>query len=92
MNLFDALNNWLQLKIVSDSRPEDEAAKISYEHVADILLDVHEVKVTGVKKDEKKYTISYVNQGDEKIQEVPIEAAEVLLQFINENPERYDFK
>jgi len=91
MTLFDALYNWLQLKIVSEARPDDEAAKISFEHVGDILGE-HQVKVTDVKKDEMKYYITYEHEGAEKEHQVPVETAEILLQFIEQNPERYEFK
>lgn len=92
MTVFDAMSNWLQLKIVLEARPDDEAAKVSLEHVADILGDVHQVKITEVKKDEMKYYITYLHEENEQVHGVPVEIAETLLQFINQNPERYDFK
>lgn len=92
MNMFDSLSNWLQLKIVSEARPEDEAAKVSFEHVADILRDVHGVQVVDVKKEGMKYIISYLHEEKQQEHQVFADVAETLLQFINQNPERYEFK
>ncbi|RKD24070.1 hypothetical protein BEP19_06580 [Ammoniphilus oxalaticus] len=90
MNLYDTLFNWLQLKIVADHRPNDEAANISANHMQKVLVEEHHVEITEVKQESGKYLIHYVKDGDQEIQEVQQELAEMLLQFINDAPENYD--
>lgn len=92
MSLTDTLFNWLQLKIVADHRPNDEAARVSAEHMEKILREEHRANVTEVTKDGMKYRVRYEHEGDSKSMETPAEAAEMLLQFINDQPERYEFK
>ncbi|MEW9667486.1 hypothetical protein [Ammoniphilus sp. 3BR4] len=91
MTLYDTLINWLQLWLVVESRPHDEAAKQSMEHVADILNQNYQVSIVEVVKDSSRYQVKYTKNGVDETQQFPQEAAEVLLSFINENPERYDF-
>lgn len=92
MSLYDALINWLQLWLVVEQRPHDEAAKESMEHVADILQHNYQVSIDGVVKDSDRYLVKYTKDGASESQHFPQEAAEVLISFISENPERYDFK
>lgn len=92
MTLFDVIYNWLQLKLVLDHRPHDESAKESSEHLAEVLEEVHQVKIVKVEKEQGKYQVTYEKDGTEHIQTFMADAAETLLKFINENPERYDFK
>ena len=92
MTLYDVLHNWLQLKIVADVRPDDEAARVSLEHVADILEQEHHAKISSVNKNEDTYEIIYLIDAVEKKQSFNARTAEVLLQFISENPERYEFQ
>lgn len=90
MTLFDVLYNWLMLKLVLDHRPHDEAAKDSSQHLEKILGEVHQAKIVGVQKSGGKYHVTYEKEGSEHTQIFMAEAAEALLSFINENPERYD--
>lgn len=92
MTIFDVLYNWLQLKLVLDHRPHDESAKESCEHLADLLYEVHQAKITQVQKEAGRYHVTYEKEGVEHTQSFTADAAESLLAFIRENPERYDFK
>ncbi|MBP1930633.1 hypothetical protein [Ammoniphilus resinae] len=92
MTLIDALSNWTQLKLVVNSRPNDEAAIISLDHVADILKEEFEIVPTSLEKVEALYLVTFNEKGVEKTQTFPAQVAETLLQFINENPDRYEFK
>lgn len=92
MTLFDVLYNWLQLRLVLDHRPHDESAKESSEHLARILAEVHQVKIVQVQKEEGKYQVTYKKEEVEHSQVFMADAAEALLTFISDNPERYDFE
>lgn len=91
MTLFDVLYNWLQLRIVLDHRSHDESAKESSEHLARILDEVYQAKILQVAKAAGRYQVTYEKEGVEHTQAFMADAAESLLIFISENPERYDF-
>jgi hypothetical protein len=87
MVLQDALFNWLQMKIVSDARPEDGAAKETLDFFGIILSEDHHLSdiEAGVEAGDKLY-IQYVVDGESKKQTFDRERAEQLLTDINSNP------
>jgi hypothetical protein len=87
MVLQDALFNWLQMKIVSDARPEDGAAKETLDFFNIILMEDHHLSdiKDGVEDGDKLY-IQYVVDGESKKQTFDRERAEQLLTDINSNP------
>ena len=91
MSLHDVLFNWLQLRLVVDQRPDDEAAIDSLNHINDILKQVHQASVLSAAKADDRYQVTYQVSGKEESQFFSSSEAEILLQFINENPERYNF-
>ena len=86
----DVLYNWLTIKIVSNARPDDTAAKETTEFFEDILLSQHEVSELEISKDETMYHVSYKQAGEAKKNRFPIILADLTLNQINENPERYE--
>ncbi len=92
MTLYDTLFNWLQLWLVAEARPEDEAAKVSMEHVTEMLKEVFDAEIKAVKLEAEQYLVSFEKEGIETTEAFRKESAETLLVFISENPERYDFK
>jgi hypothetical protein len=88
MVLQDALFNWLQMKIVSDARPEDGAAKETLDFFGIILSEDHHLSEieAGVESETKLY-IQYCLEGGESIKATfDRERAEQLLTDINSNP------
>jgi hypothetical protein len=87
MVLQDALFNWLQMKIVSDARPEDGAAKETLDFFGIILSEDHHLSevIVGV-EDETKLYIQFLVDGERKKQLFDRERAEQLLTDINSNP------
>lgn len=87
MKLQDALFNWLQIKLVADSRTEDRAARDTMDFFEEILRADHKLtrfEVTG--KDERFVTVSYEVEGETKTQRFERETVEQLLHDINANP------
>ncbi|RXT14978.1 hypothetical protein EIZ39_01855 [Ammoniphilus sp. CFH 90114] len=84
--------NWLQLWLVVEQRPQDEAARVSMEHVAEVLNQNFQVSIVEVAKEANHYAIKYTKDGSDHTERYNQQSAEALLSFINENPERYDFK
>lgn len=83
----DAIFNWLQIKVVSDARPEDNAAKETLEFFEQILHEDHlltEFSITQI--DETMYHVQYVKEGTSKKQMFDKERIEQLLTDINSNP------
>lgn len=89
-SLQDTLYNWLTIKVVCDARPDDTAAKETFELFEKSLLEEHKVTDIEVQKEEPMYYISYTVDGERKKQRYPIELIDIMLNQINQNPERYE--
>lgn len=85
----DSLYNWLSIKIVSDDRPDDSAAKKTASLFEEILREEHLVSHLKVTTDEAMYFIHYMQDGEEKSSRFPRELVEVILHQINAEPEKY---
>jgi hypothetical protein len=88
--LKDALYNWLTIKIVCNARPDDTAAKETTDLFEEILLSQHGVTEMEISEDKTMYHVSYKHEGEIKKDRFPIVLAEITLNFIEENPERYE--
>ena len=88
-SLQDALYNWLTIKVVSDSIPEDNAAKETTELFEDILSTDHQLKNIVVKKEDEMYFVTYEKDGEEKTSRFPTELIESMLIQIKSDPEKY---
>jgi hypothetical protein len=88
--LKDALYNWLTIKVVLNARPDDTAARETTELFEEILLSQYEVIDLEISKDDKMYHVSYKQAGEAKKDRFPIILANITLDQINENPERYE--
>jgi hypothetical protein len=87
MVLQDALFNWLQMKIVSDARPLDGAAKETLDFFGIILTEDHHLsEIDAGIEDETKLYIRYNVNGESTKQSFDRERAEQLLTDINSNP------
>ncbi|WML43568.1 hypothetical protein [Neobacillus sp. PS3-40] len=87
--LQDALYNWLTIKIVSNARPDDSAARETTELFEEILLSKFGATDLKITKDKTLYRVSYKHEGEVKENRFPIVLADFTLEQINENPERY---
>lgn len=85
----DSLYNWLTIKIVSDARPADAAARDTKELFEDILYSDHGLSNIEITKDDLMYYVSYTQQNETKKNRFPIELIEVLLNQMNAEPEKY---
>ncbi|OCT17124.1 hypothetical protein A8709_24375 [Paenibacillus pectinilyticus] len=88
MKLGDAFFNWLQMHIVSEARPEDEAAKETLDFFALILREDHGVSNLTIlpESDDMKIWIGYEHEGEYHRHHFDRESAEKLLDDINSNP------
>lgn len=85
----DTLYNWLTIKVVCDARPDDTAAKDTLNLFEEMLADLNLSNIE-VTTDVVMYYVSY-QQGDEtKKTRFPRELIEVMLQQINQEPEKYE--
>lgn len=87
MNLQDALYNWLQIHIVAEGRPDDNAAKDTLAFFEQILEEDHhlsDVRIASV--DESLITVQFGQDGRTMSRQFPRDAAEQLLADIRSNP------
>lgn len=88
-SLQDALYNWLTIKVVIDERPDDTAAVETEKTFYDMLKDDHSLTNIDVTKDDEMYYVHFDHEGERKKQRFPRELIEVMLNQINQQPERY---
>lgn len=87
MKLEDALFNWLQISLVAEARPDDQAAKETERFFIEILEEDHQVShVTLDKNEDAKYLIHYIHAGDSKVIRFDKVAADQLLADIQAEP------
>jgi hypothetical protein len=87
LTLQDALFNWLQMAIVADARPEDQAAKETQQFFEEILREDHGLSDFHIEqKDETTLFIRFEQDGQIKKQMFDRESAEKLLDDIRSNP------
>ncbi len=89
-SLQDTLYNWLTIKVVCDARPDDSAAKETKDLFEKALSEDLGVTDIEVNKEDPMYFVSYTINGEQKKQRYPIELIDIMLNQINENPERYE--
>lgn len=85
----DSIYNWLTIKVVKDARPDDFAAIETEEMFRNILKEEHGVTNLSIHKDEEFYHISYVKNDETCQTRFPKELIEVMLNQINESPDKY---
>lgn len=88
-SLQDAIYNWLTIKIVSDARPEDTAAKETTELFEQILAEEHNVDSKELKRDALMYYVTVVQKGNSKEYRFPRDLIEVMLDQISQEPDKY---
>lgn len=88
-SLQDTLYNWLTIKVVVDERPDDTAAVDTEKMFYDMLVEDQGIKNIEVTTDAVMYYVHYDLDGERKSNRFPRELIEVMLNQINESPERY---
>ncbi|MBT2726064.1 hypothetical protein J7E63_03805 [Bacillus sp. ISL-75] len=85
----DTLYNWLTIKVVCDARPDDTAARDTLNLFEEMIADLHlsDIEVT---KDDVMYYVSYQQGEETKKTRYPQELIEVMLNQINQEPEKYE--
>ncbi len=88
-SLQDTHYNWLTIKVVVDERPDDSAAVDTEKMFYDMLVEDQGIKNIEVTTDAVMYYVHYDLDGERKSNRFPRELIEVMLNQINESPERY---
>jgi hypothetical protein len=89
MSLQDLLYNWLTIKVVVDARPEDTAATDTKKMFEQLLIEEHGIDTPEVKTDEDMYFINVQRDGEPKEYRFPRDLIEVMLDQINDEPDKY---
>jgi hypothetical protein len=85
----DTLYNWLTIKVVCDDRPDDTAARDTLNLFEEMLVDLNLSNIE-VTTDAVMYYVSYQQGEETKKTRFPRELIEVMLQQINQEPEKYE--
>jgi hypothetical protein len=85
----DALYNWLTIKVVCDARPDDTAARETLDLFDEMITSDHHLSNIEISTDEQMYYVSYVQNGETKKARFPRELIEVMLNQINQEPDKY---
>ncbi|PLR79215.1 hypothetical protein CU633_01535 [Bacillus sp. V3-13] len=88
-SLQDALYNWLSIKVVSDARPDDTAAKDTTKLFEELLAKDHGISEIVITKGETMYELTYSHQNQEKKSSFPVELIDVMINQIEEEPEKF---
>ncbi|MFL6558356.1 MAG: hypothetical protein ACJ8MO_19845 [Bacillus sp. (in: firmicutes)] len=86
----DTIYNWLTIKVVCDARPDDTAARDTEALFEEMLINEHHLSNIEVTKDDEMYYVSYQQGEETKKTRFPRELIEVMLQQINQEPEKYE--
>lgn len=87
MRLEDALFNWLQIQLLAESRPDDQAAQETVRFFAQILEEDHGLTEYSISAmDETMIHVRYTAQGKTKMQMFGREQAEELMSDIGSDP------
>lgn len=87
MKLEDSLFNWLQIHLVAEARPEDQAAKETVRFFEEILIEDHGVSQLAISaQDTTMIHVRYTVNGKTKVQMFSREQAEQLFSDIDANP------
>lgn len=91
MRLHDVFYNWLQIKHVAESRPQDKSAQKTYELFGQILRDDHKITSIEVREDDVCYYIDYrVEDGPVQTQRCIRTFVDRMLEDIEEDPKWSD--
>lgn len=85
----DALYNWMTIIVVSDHRPDDSAAKETADLFEAVLREEFQISELSYIKEGYEYTVSGLREGEPFISRFPEELIEVMLNQINEEPEKF---
>lgn len=85
----DTIYNWLTIKVVCDARPDDTAARDTLNLFEEMLADLNLSNIE-VTTDVVMYYVSYQQGEETKKTRFPRELIEVMLQQINQEPEKYE--
>lgn len=87
MKLEDSLFNWLQIQLVAEARPEDQAARETVRFFEEILTEDHGVSDLAISaQDTTMIHIRYAVNGKTRVQMFGREQAEQLLSDIDSSP------
>jgi hypothetical protein len=89
MSLQDKLYNWLTIKVVVEARPEDTAARDTMNMFEQLLANENGIHSPEVTTDEDMYYIEVKTDDKQKTYRFPRELIEVMLDQINDEPEKY---
>jgi hypothetical protein len=89
MDLRTALHSWLQIRIVAQARPDDDAATKTFAFFSEIVeqdFGVTQLEVLPVAEEDEEITLTYTAHGEASTITFDREMTEKLLLDIEANP------
>lgn len=86
MTLDDAIFNWLQIRYVAEQRPDDGAAKETFQFFTEMLEEDFKLQKIDVKTDDGMYVVKYVLEESPTEKRHPIEFVHQLFLDIESEP------
>lgn len=86
MTLDDALFNWLQIRYVAEQRPDDGAAKETFQFFTELLKEDFKLQKIEVQTDNGMYVVQYVHEDSQEEKRHPIEFVHQLYIDIESEP------
>jgi len=86
MDTEKAIFNWLQIAVVSEARPEDEAAKKTADFFREILVEDHNISDIRYERDPFNYLVFYEQNGENYKLNFATSTVEKLIMDIENEP------
>jgi hypothetical protein len=86
VKLNEAIYNWLQIKVVAEARPDDQAAQDTYSFFSQILEEDHQVEILDVVLDDTMYVVTFNQDGKKNMLRFERSMVEYLLDAIRSEP------
>lgn len=86
MKLDDAVFNWLQIKVVSENRPSDHAAKDTFDFFSTVIAEDYGIRNIVVEKEDLLYRVHYEHEGTKKSKVFDRVAVDYLYTSITNEP------
>jgi hypothetical protein len=88
-SLQDVIYNWLTIKLVVDSRPDDQAAAETEKFFWHMLQNEHHVNNVQYDKKDEMYVVICQQEGKLRNFRFPLELIECINEQIKNNPDKY---
>ncbi|MFC0523989.1 hypothetical protein ACFFGV_10500 [Pontibacillus salicampi] len=88
-SLQDTVYNWLTIKVVADTRPDDTSAVETSAFFWELLKEEHHVQDINVERLEEMYVVACQTATETRMYRFPTELIDCMHNTIKEEPEKF---